>query len=409
MSHDVRYILHKRKIVKKIIRYIFLYFFAERCKVFLTMKRSPIADHIEALMDAQGLTKAEISRRSGVSRVYLSDLFNGKSKEPRHSNIVKIAGALGVPVEDIYAGTTTITKAAAENGLKTHGLKVHELKAGGLRTGSVSNSAKNDRNRHDGLTGRDFTPGEGEDEGDERGRAGREESFSGFLVHAMQAAKITSQQLAGHFGLPSQAVSLWQSGKNKPAPEVADAVRNYLMTALSHQSSIVESSLREPSIFEPSILDRAPVVQHQRSIHYGMVRIPQYDIEAAAGAGLEPPDYQDPARIWTMPREALSGISVSSLNNLAIITVRGESMMPDYQPGEYILIDLGDKTVTHDGAYVLFNSYGLVVKLVQLLPATAQSEPKVRIISKNPDFPPYEMNATDIHISGRVVGKWVWK
>ncbi|WP_272915725.1 helix-turn-helix domain-containing protein [Aristophania vespae] len=66
------------------------------------MNRSPIADRIESLMHEQGLNKAEVSRRSGVSRVYLTDLFKGKSREPRRSNIIKIAKALGVTVDSLY-------------------------------------------------------------------------------------------------------------------------------------------------------------------------------------------------------------------------------------------------------------------------------------------------------------------
>lgn len=142
---------------------------------------------------------------------------------------------------------------------------------------------------------------------------------------------------------------------------------------------------------------------------YGLVAIPQYDIEASAGPGLEVPDCQNPAKVWTIPREALSGVQATSLANLAIIIVRGESMQPDYLPGEHVLIDTGDRVVTHDGAYVLWNSFGLVIKLIQLLPPTSRSVAQLRIISKNPDFPPYEMPVEDVQVSGRVVGKWVWK
>lgn len=235
--------------------------------MFLTMKnRSPIADRIEELMNSTGLSKAEVIRRSGVNKAYLTDLFSGKSKEPRKSNVEKIALALGCTTSELWDG-------------------------------------------------------------------------------------------------------------KKP--------ENVSSVAYPKESHLDGS--------------------------YGLVQIPEYDVQAAAGAGLEVPDLQDASRIWTLPRSALAGVRATSLNNLAIITVAGESMVPDYMPGEKILVDVGDCIVSHDGAYIIHNRYGLVVKMVQIISGPSAEEDVLRIISKNPDYSPYDQPVTDVMIQGRVVGKWVWK
>ncbi len=221
-----------------------------------------------------------------------------------------------------------------------------------------------------------------------------DEPFSSFLVRSMAAAKLTNQQVADRFGIKSQAVSQWKSGRNMPKSSIIDEVRRYLSDAAASV---------------PSASHMAAPKKSQLDGTYGLVRIPEYDVQAAAGAGLEVPDLQDTSRIWTLPRSALAGVRATSLNNLAIVTVAGESMIPDYLPGEKVLVDVGDRTVSHDGAYIIHNRYGLVVKMVQIIPGSSPEQDILRIISKNPDYSSYDQPVTDVMIQGRVVGKWVWK
>ena len=142
----------------------------------------------------------------------------------------------------------------------------------------------------------------------------------------------------------------------------------------------------------------------------GVVYIPEYNIEVSAGVGCSIPDMQDASKVWRIPREVLAGIQATSLSNLAIVTVRGDSMEPDYRPYEKILVDRGDTLIRNDGVYILSNGIDLVVKMVQVLaPESGQSLPSLRIISKNPDYPAYERPFQDVMVNGRVVGKWTWK
>lgn len=221
----------------------------------------------------------------------------------------------------------------------------------------------------------------------------KNESFSEFLSRVMSDVGLTNKELAARFNISSQAVSLWRSGKNMPKSSVIDDVRSYLIS--------LDNSGRAALMSEPkeSHLDGS----------YGLVQIPEYDVQAAAGAGLEVPDLQTPSKIWTVPRAALENARVSSLDNLAILTIKGDSMVPKYAPGDRVLIDRGDNIVRHDGSYVLWNQFGLIVKMVQVLPGVSGSGPMFRIISKNTDYPPYECPVQETQIHGRVVGRWVWE
>lgn len=141
-----------------------------------------------------------------------------------------------------------------------------------------------------------------------------------------------------------------------------------------------------------------------------VVYIPEYNVEVAAGDGAAIPDMQNPALVWRIPRAALAGIPASSISNLAVVTVRGESMEPDYRPHEKILVDRGDTLIRNDGVYILSNGIDLMVKMVQVLPPEGEKKnPSLLIISKNPDYPSYERAFSDVLVNGRVVGKWVWK
>ncbi len=57
-------------------------------------------DRISALMEIQGITKAELARRLGFSRQYVTDLLNGK-KPITLKSAKKIAQTLEVPVSGI--------------------------------------------------------------------------------------------------------------------------------------------------------------------------------------------------------------------------------------------------------------------------------------------------------------------
>lgn len=59
-------------------------------------------DRISALMEIQGINKAELSRKLNVSRQYVTDLLNGK-KAITLKSAKKIADALEVPVSGILA------------------------------------------------------------------------------------------------------------------------------------------------------------------------------------------------------------------------------------------------------------------------------------------------------------------
>lgn len=135
--------------------------------------------------------------------------------------------------------------------------------------------------------------------------------------------------------------------------------------------------------------------------------ISEMDIKASAGPGALV-DSHDEAVIdhWRIPPAVLKTQTASPTDNLRIITVKGDSMAPDFLPGERVLVDLADKLPSPAGVFVLWDGFGLVIKRVEMVPYS--NPPKARLISRNSQFQAYECLAEEVQISGRVIGKWHW-
>jgi len=137
-------------------------------------------------------------------------------------------------------------------------------------------------------------------------------------------------------------------------------------------------------------------------------RIAELDVRASAGGGLahETDESEPVVAEWQMPSALLRAQTTAPAANLRIITVYGDSMVPDFLPGERVLVDTGDRRPSPPGVFVLWDGFGLVLKRLEMIP---YSEPaKVRLFSANSQYGAYEQPLEDVVINGRVIGKWQW-
>jgi len=140
--------------------------------------------------------------------------------------------------------------------------------------------------------------------------------------------------------------------------------------------------------------------------------IPEFDIAASAGHGSLPiavseEDGLRPVEHWSLPRRYLEAFSENP-ESLAVIRVAGDSMEPDYQAGERVLVDRSHVMPSPPGVYVVWDGIGLVLKRVEVVFGSADPV-EIRISSINPAYSTYERALDEVHINGRVVGKWLWK
>ncbi len=106
--------------------------------------------------------------------------------------------------------------------------------------------------------------------------------------------------------------------------------------------------------------------------------------------------------IWGIPDSYLSGVLGTNKRRVRIIEVRGDSMEPTLEPGDRVMVDLGDRHPSPDGLFGLWDGLGVVVKRLEHIP---YSDPtRFRIISDNTErHSSYERLGEEMNIIGRVI------
>ena len=125
-----------------------------------------------------------------------------------------------------------------------------------------------------------------------------------------------------------------------------------------------------------------------------------YDIEASAGDGAVV-TMDDPLFNIGFSQEMLSDITSAQNDELAVIRVRGDSMLPTLMDGDMMLVDTTKRNLNYDGMFILRYGDVLRVKRIDVNPATR----RLLVKSDNPAYDPFEVDRDDLDVIGRVV--WV--
>lgn len=106
---------------------------------------------------------------------------------------------------------------------------------------------------------------------------------------------------------------------------------------------------------------------------------------------------------WLFPDGFLRNEAKVTPNQTLVMSVIGDSMIPTYQPGDRVLVDLAQNRLSTDTVYVI--SDGMSDPQIKRLQRVLFSEPaKVRIISDNPSLETDTVDLDRLQIIGRVCG-----
>ena len=132
----------------------------------------------------------------------------------------------------------------------------------------------------------------------------------------------------------------------------------------------------------------------------GMVPVKRTPVRASAGPGALVSE-ETGRPYFAFDERWLKALTGSPSDKLSIIRVEGDSMAPTLNPGDDILVDLGDREERlRDGIYVLRIDEALVVKRIALHPIGRG----VTVQSDNPAYPDWpDCDLAAIHCIGRVV------
>lgn len=130
------------------------------------------------------------------------------------------------------------------------------------------------------------------------------------------------------------------------------------------------------------------------------VAVPYVSVRPAMGGGAFVEEEPVPGRPYHFQRSWIKHDLKADPAKLRIMHVEGDSMMPMLHDGDIVLVDLGRRAPTPPGVFVLHDGMGLIAKRLEHIPNS--DPPRVRIISDNPFYAPYEGVAEDMNIIGRI-------
>jgi phage repressor protein C with HTH and peptisase S24 domain len=130
------------------------------------------------------------------------------------------------------------------------------------------------------------------------------------------------------------------------------------------------------------------------------VLVPRYEVAASAGGGAMVHSEQIVDHLAFRSEWVRNALDVS-VQALALISVKGDSMEPTLSNGDLILVDTGTRRVEDNAIYVLRYNGSLMVKRVQ-----RRRDGSLIIKSDNKIYDPEvvtETEVNDLHVVGRVV------
>lgn len=132
----------------------------------------------------------------------------------------------------------------------------------------------------------------------------------------------------------------------------------------------------------------------------GYVEIEPVSVPAGLGASGEPVDYEIASPVWFREQLIVHELRAKP-GDIKFLALRGQSMSPLLEHGDEVLVDTRDQDVSQAGIFVLYDGDGLVCKWVERVHGA--DPPRLRLISENKRFSPYEPLAETCNIIGRVV------
>lgn len=134
-----------------------------------------------------------------------------------------------------------------------------------------------------------------------------------------------------------------------------------------------------------------------------VIYVPLFDVRASAGTGA----FNDQERVLHM-RAFDSDYIRRDLgiqhNQIALVTIVGNSMEPEIHSGDIGMIDRRDKDISVEGPHLVRIDGGLLLKMVQRLPGGV-----LRVSSKNQLASPFDINVMDGTLTDfEVIGRLRW-
>lgn len=255
----------------------------------------------------------------------------------------------------------------------------------------------------------------------------QDDSMGARLKAAREKHFTSARQAAEALGIKPSTYAAHENGANDYGPEHAKLYGKKFKVSPVHLLFGDEfAPQRKPLIetFDPDAPDQGEAADGMftgsETGTQGIPRgtIPQIDVTAGLGgggltiiqdgvAGQHGMTFAAEAvkDFWRFPLALLSAAGVNP-EDLAILPVQGDSMLPTLHDGEFVVVNTKHRLPSPDGIYALNDAFGgVVVKRLEVTSKPADEVQTLRVISDNPRHAPKEWNVEDL----RIVGLVLWR
>jgi phage repressor protein C with HTH and peptisase S24 domain len=206
----------------------------------------------------------------------------------------------------------------------------------------------------------------------------------------------TPAQIARRLNTSVQSVGNWASrGISKEAALAAQNTYGFDANWLLGENDVARSLTAADN--------RKPPLGSTNNPDY--VRFPLLAGFAGAGRGDYVGSHPEIVNSIEVTREwASQKLGAVPLEAVRVITARGDSMRGQYNDGDLVFVDSRIQTFDADSAYVYRWNSRVQIKRLQFI-----GHNRVRVLSKNLDYPILDVNLDELEIGGRALAVWTLK
>lgn len=207
-----------------------------------------------------------------------------------------------------------------------------------------------------------------------------------YIRHVLKEKDWTAADLARHAGVSHSTI-------NRPLtqPDYPNAISRKTIALVAQASGI------DPSTFLGQTQVPAPARRDRASEE---TTIPIYNVFASAGPGAIVSSSEEIVDQLAFPPGYLRHVTKSNPRDLAIIGVKGDSMIPTLKDDDLVMLDMSKKDLSYEGLFVIRDGgEALLVKRI----GRATRRGFVMIISDNRNVPAVERAIEDVEVLGKVI------
>jgi len=240
-------------------------------------------------------------------------------------------------------------------------------------------------------------------------------NYSQRLKAARKHANLTQAELSKAVGITQTSISDLERGKSASSTFSASIARICGVSALwletgegkmiDHGDTMTDAASQNGAASETISIEGLPAQLAQKISNYRpVVDVPRYDIAGSMGPGTEPPEMNMVVEHMSLDASWVrNNLTYTNLDNLKLISGRGDSMAPTIRSGDAVLVDSGVTSVEDDAIYFFMMRGKLQIKRIQ------RGLDGLRIISDNTQYPAIEVpgeREEDIKILAQIIYWW---